>query len=309
MILVGGSTRIPAVQQKVQEFFGKAPSKGVNPDDVVAVGAAIQGGVLTGEVKDVLLLDVTPLSLGIETLGGVMTKLIEANTTIPTKKSEVFSTAADNQPSVEIHILQAERPMARDTKPIGRFHLDSIPPAPRGVPQIEVTFDIDANGILNVSAKDKATGKEQSIRIEASSGLSDAEIKRMKDEAAANAASDQQEKEKVDTINKADSMIFQTEKQLKEFGDKLPADKKAPIESALQELKEAHKAQDVARINSAIDKLNSVFQAASQEMYNAQAQQQQGGAQQGPQGNPNAGQPNNGGKDQEVTDVDFEEVK
>ena len=287
----------------------KAPSKGVNPDEVVAVGAAIQGGVLTGEVKDVLLLDVTPLSLGIETLGGVMTKLIEANTTIPTKKSEVFSTAADNQPSVEIHILQGERPMARDNKTIGRFHLDSIPPAPRGVPQIEVTFDIDANGILNVSAKDKATGKEQSIRIEASSGLSDAEIKRMKDEAAANAASDQQEKEKVDTINKADSMIFQTEKQLKEFGDKLPADKKAPIESALQELKEAHKAQDVARINSAIDKLNSVFQAASQEMYNAQAQQQQGGAQQGPQGNPNAGQPNNGGKDQEVTDVDFEEVK
>jgi len=309
VILVGGSTRIPAVQQKVQEFFGKAPSKGVNPDEVVAVGAAIQGGVLTGEVKDVLLLDVTPLSLGIETLGGVMTKLIEANTTIPTKKSEVFSTAADNQPSVEIHILQGERPMAKDNKTIGRFHLDSIPPAPRGVPQIEVTFDIDANGILNVSAKDKATGKEQSIRIEASSGLSESEIKRMKDEAAANAENDRKEKEKIDAINKADSMIFQTEKQLKEFGDKLPADKKAPIESALQELKEAHKAQDVARINSAIDKLNGVFQAASQEMYNAQAQQQQGGAQQGPQGNPNAGQTNNGGKDQEVTDVDFEEVK
>lgn len=307
VILVGGSTRIPAVQQKVQEFFGKAPSKGVNPDEVVAVGAAIQGGVLTGEVKDVLLLDVTPLSLGIETLGGVMTKLIEANTTIPTKKSEVFSTAADNQPSVEIHILQGERPMARDNKTIGRFHLDSIPPAPRGVPQIEVTFDIDANGILNVSAKDKATGKEQSIRIEASSGLSDAEIKRMKDEAAANAAADQQEKEKVDTINKADSMIFQTEKQLKEFGDKLPADKKAPIESALQELKDAHKNQDVAAINAAIDKLNNVFQAASQEMYNAQAQQQ-AGAQQGAQGAPNGGQAN-GGKDQEVTDVDFEEVK
>ena len=307
VILVGGSTRIPAVQQKVQEFFGKAPSKGVNPDEVVAVGAAIQGGVLTGEVKDVLLLDVTPLSLGIETLGGVMTKLIEANTTIPTKKSEVFSTAADNQPSVEIHILQGERPMARDNKTIGRFHLDSIPPAPRGVPQIEVTFDIDANGILNVSAKDKATGKEQSIRIEASSGLSDAEIKRMKDEAAANAAADQQEKEKVDTINKADSMIFQTEKQLKEFGDKLPADKKAPIESALQELKDAHKNQDVAAINAAIDKLNNVFQAASQEMYNAQAQQQ-AGAQQGAQGAPNGGQPN-GGKDQEVTDVDFVEVK
>ena len=308
VILVGGSTRIPAVQKKVEEFFGKAPSKGVNPDEVVAIGAAIQGGVLTGEVKDVLLLDVTPLSLGIETLGGVMTKLIEANTTIPTKKSEVFSTAADNQPSVEIHILQGERPMARDNKTIGRFHLDSIPPAPRGVPQIEVTFDIDANGILNVSAKDKATGKEQSIRIEASSGLSDAEIERMKDEATANAEADKKEKERIDTINKADSMIFQTEKQLKEFGDKLPADKKQPIEAALQELKDAHKAQNVDQINAAIDKLNNVFQAASQEMYNAQAQQQQGGAQQGPQGNPNAGQPN-GGKDQEVTDVDFEEVK
>lgn len=307
VILVGGSTRIPAVQEKVQQFFGKAPSKGVNPDEVVAIGAAIQGGVLTGEVKDVLLLDVTPLSLGIETLGGVMTKLIEANTTIPTKKSEVFSTAADNQPSVEIHILQGERPMAKDNKTIGRFHLDSIPPAPRGVPQIEVTFDIDANGILNVSAKDKATGKEQSIRIEASSGLSESDIKRMKDEAAANAENDRKEKEKIDTINKADSMIFQTEKQLKEFGDKLPADKKAPIESALQELKDAHKAQDVNTINTAIEKLNTVFQAASQEMYNAQ--QQQGGAQQGPQADPNAGQANNGGKDQEVTDVDFEEVK
>ena len=307
VILVGGSTRIPAVQEKVQQFFGKAPSKGVNPDEVVAIGAAIQGGVLTGEVKDVLLLDVTPLSLGIETLGGVMTKLIEANTTIPTKKSEVFSTAADNQPSVEIHILQGERPMAKDNKTIGRFHLDSIPPAPRGVPQIEVTFDIDANGILNVSAKDKATGKEQSIRIEASSGLSETDIKRMKDEAAANAENDRKEKEKIDTINKADSMIFQTEKQLKEFGDKLPADKKAPIESALQELKDAHKAQDVNAINTAIEKLNTVFQAASQEMYNAQ--QQQGGAQQGPQADPNAGQANNGGKDQEVTDVDFEEVK
>ena len=307
VILVGGSTRIPAVQEKVQQFFGKAPSKGVNPDEVVAIGAAIQGGVLTGEVKDVLLLDVTPLSLGIETLGGVMTKLIEANTTIPTKKSEVFSTAADNQPSVEIHILQGERPMAKDNKTIGRFHLDSIPPAPRGVPQIEVTFDIDANGILNVSAKDKATGKEQSIRIEASSGLSDADIKRMKDEAAANAETDRKEKEKIDTINKADSMIFQTEKQLKEFGDKLPADKKAPIESALQELKDAHKAQDVNAINTAIEKLNTVFQVASQEMYNAQ--QQAGAQQQGPQADPNAGQPNNGGKDQEVTDVDFEEVK
>ncbi|WP_099294668.1 molecular chaperone DnaK [Butyricimonas sp. Marseille-P3923] len=305
VILVGGSTRIPAVQKKVQEFFGKAPSKGVNPDEVVAVGAAIQGGVLTGEVKDVLLLDVTPLSLGIETLGGVMTKLIESNTTIPTKKSEVFSTAADNQPSVEIHVLQGERPMAKDNKTIGRFHLDGLPPAPRGVPQIEVSFDIDANGILKVSAKDKATGKEQSIRIEASSGLSDADIKRMKDEASANAEADRIEKERIDTINKADSMIFQTEKQLKEFGDKLPADKKQPIEAALQKLKDAHKAQDVAAINSSIDELNNVFQAASQEMYNAQ---QQAGGQQ--QGTPHAEQqPNNGGKDQEVTDVDFEEVK
>ena len=272
---------------------------------MVAVGAAIQGGVLTGEVKDVLLLDVTPLSLGIETLGGVMTKLIESNTTIPTKKSEVFSTAADNQPSVEIHVLQGERPMAKDNKTIGRFHLDGLPPAPRGVPQIEVSFDIDANGILKVSAKDKATGKEQSIRIEASSGLSDADIKRMKDEASANAEADRIEKERIDTINKADSMIFQTEKQLKEFGDKLPADKKQPIEAALQKLKDAHKAQDVAAINSSIDELNNVFQAASQEMYNAQ--QQAGGQQQGA---PHAEQqPNNGGKDQEVTDVDFEEVK
>ena len=307
VILVGGSTRIPAVQKKVEEFFGKAPSKGVNPDEVVAVGAAIQGGVLTGEVKDVLLLDVTPLSLGIETLGGVMTKLIESNTTIPTKKSEVFSTAADNQPSVEIHVLQGERPMAKDNKTIGRFHLDGLPPAPRGVPQIEVSFDIDANGILKVSAKDKATGKEQSIRIEASSGLSDSDIKRMKDEAAANAEADKKEKERIDTINTADSMIFQTEKQLKEFGDKLPADKKQPIEAALQKLKDAHKAQDVTAINSAIDELNNVFQAASQEMYNAQ--QQQGGAQQGAPHADQQQQANNGGKDQEVTDVDFEEVK
>jgi molecular chaperone DnaK len=300
VILVGGSTRIPAVQKKVEGFFGKVPSKGVNPDEVVAIGAAIQGGVLTGEVKDVLLLDVTPLSLGIETLGGVMTRLIEANTTIPTKKSEVFSTAADNQLTVEIHVLQGERPMAKDNKTIGRFHLDGIPAAPRGVPQIEVSFDIDANGILKVSAKDKATGKEQSIRIEASSGLSDADIRKMKDEAAANAEADRKEKERVDTINKADSMIFQTEKQLKEFGDKLPANKKQPIEAALQKLKEAHKAQDVTAINTSIDELNTVFQAASQEMYNAQ--QQAGTDQQAPpkpEGNDN----------QEVTDVDFEEVK
>ncbi len=310
VLLVGGSTRIPAIQQLVEKFFGKAPSKGVNPDEVVAVGAAIQGGVLAGDVKDVLLLDVTPLSLGIETYGSVMTKLIESNTTIPTKKSEVFSTASDNQPSVEIHILQGERPMAKDNKTIGRFHLDGIAPAQRGVPQIEVTFDIDANGILHVSAKDKGTGKEQKIRIEASSGLTDAEIKKMRDEAKANEASDKLEREKIDKINAADSMIFQTEKNLKEYGDKIPADKKGTIESAHEALKEAHKSQDVAAIDKAMEDMNAAWHAASEDM----AKAAQGGpapGQEGPSSDQDNGSSNQGGpgNDKEVTDVDFEEVK
>ncbi len=304
VILVGGSTRIPRIVDEVEKFFGKKPSKGVNPDEVVAVGAAIQGGVLTGEVKDVLLLDVTPLSLGIETLGGVFTKLIESNTTIPSKKSEVFSTAADNQPSVEIHILQGERPMAKDNRSIGRFHLDGIPPAPRGIPQIEVTFDIDANGILHVSAKDKGTGKEQKIRIEASSGLTDAEIQKMKQEAQSNAENDKKIRERAEKINQADSLIFQTEKQMKEYGDKLSEGNKTAINGALEKLREAHKSQDIAGIDAAMATLNAAWQAAATEMYQAS-----GGEQSGPQGGAPGAESNAGGNSaNDVSDVEFEEV-
>jgi len=310
VILVGGSTRIPVIQEEVEKFFGKKPSKGVNPDEVVAIGAAIQGGVLTGEVKDVLLLDVTPLSLGIETMGGVFTKLIESNTTIPSKKSEVFSTAADNQPSVEIHVLQGERPMAKDNRTIGRFHLSDIPPAQRGVPQIEVTFDIDANGIMKVSAKDKGTGKEQNIRIEASSGLTDAEIEKMKQEAEANAEADKKEKEKIDKLNGADSLIFQTEKQLKDYGDKLSEENKKPIEEALANLKTAHGSQDADSIDAGMEALNKAWEAASQEMYAAQAAD--GAGQPGPDAGGDAGAEGAAAKEDgasDVSDVEYEEVK